>query len=297
MILEFWQGGGDMVRGTGVLVRALADLGLIGSAGGVLYLVFMSAELTEEEARAARRWLTVFALLGLLALAARWPFRAAELAGIRDGAWRGPLYREIVRSSYGEATLLQTAGLVLALFARIRTTWGAALAAIGAAAIAAGFALHGHAASASARLEPVALATLHIFAVAFWFGSLMPLRAVAVRRDPRSAAASILVWSRPALVFTALALASGAGLSVTLVGPPRVLLTPGYGWVVLAKTALVAAMLLGALAARFRHARLMARGDVLAADAFRRSVLRQALIAVLVIYVSAELASADLPAP
>jgi putative copper export protein len=297
MILEFWQGGGDMVRGTGVLVRALADLGLIGSAGGVLYLVFMSAELTEEEARAARRWLTVFALLGLLALAARWPFRAAELAGIGDGAWRGPLYREIVRSSYGEATLLQTAGLVLALFARIRTTWGAALAAIGAAAIAAGFALHGHAASASARLEPVALATLHIFAVAFWFGSLMPLRAVAVRRDPRSAAASILVWSRPALVFTALALASGAGLSLTLVGPPRVLLTPGYGWAVLAKTALVAAMLLGALAARFRHARLMARGDVLAADAFRRSVLRQALIAVLVIYVSAELASADLPAP
>jgi putative copper export protein len=297
MILEFWQGGGDMVRGTGVLVRALADLCLIGSAGGVLYLVFMSAELTEEEARAARRWLTLFALLGLLALAARWPFRAAELAGIRDGAWRLPLYREIVRSSYGEAALLQTAGLVLTLFARIRTTWGAALAAIGAAAIAASFALHGHAASASARLEPVALATLHIFAVAFWFGSLMPLRAVAVRRDPRSAAASILVWSRRALVFTALALASGAGLSLTLVGPPRVLLTPGYGWAVLAKTALVAAMLLGALAARFRHARLMARGDVLAADAFRRSVLRQALIAVLVIYVSAELASADLPAP
>lgn len=296
MILEFWQGGGDMVRGTGVLVRAIADLCLLGSAGAVLYLVFMSAELTEEEARSARRWLTFFVLLGLLALTARWPFRAAELAGIRDGAWRVPLYREIVRSPFGEAVILQAAGLVLALFARVRTTWGAALASIGAAAIAAGFALYGHAASAPARLEAMALVALHLFAVAFWFGSLMPLRALALRRDPRSAAASILVWSRPALVFAILALASGAGLALMLAGPPRALLAPGYGWAVLAKTALVAAMLLGALAARFRHAKLMARGDVLAADSFRRSVLRQALIAVLAIYVSAELAAADLPA-
>ncbi|WP_439572955.1 CopD family protein [Phreatobacter sp.] len=186
---------------------------------------------------------------------------------------------------------------MLALFARIRTTWGAGLASIGAAAIAAGFAMHGHAAAAPARLEAMALAALHVFAVAFWFGSLLPLRAVALRRDPRSAAASILVWSRPALVFAALALGSGVALALVLAGPPRALLAPGYGWAVIAKTALVAAMLLGALAARFRHAKLMARGDVLAAESFRRSVLRQALFAVLVIYASAELASVDLPSP
>lgn len=296
MILEFWQGGGDMVRGVAVLVRALADLCLMGSAGAVLYLVFMSAELTDEEARSARRWLTLFVLAGLLAVAARWPFRAAELAGIRDGAWRGPLYREIVRSPFGEAALVQAGGLVLALFARVRTTWGAGLAAIGAAAIAAGLALHGHATASALRLEAMALAMLHVFAVAFWFGSLMPLRAVALRRDPRSAAAGILAWARPALVFAVLALGSGLALALMLAGPPRALLAPGYGWAVMAKTALVAAMLLGALAARFRHAKLMARGDVLAADGFRRAVLRQALIAVLAVYVSAELAAADLPA-
>jgi hypothetical protein len=41
--------------------------------------------------------------------------------------------------------------------------------------------------------------------------------------------------------------------------------------------------------------RLMHRGDVLAGDSFRRSCGRQILFALVVLYLSAELAAADLP--
>ncbi len=294
MILEFWQGGGDPLRGLAVVVRALALIAALAAAGAALFLVFASERLTREEARSARGWLSLFAVLALLCLALLWPFRAAELSGIRDGMVRWALYPEIARSAFGDAAFLTAAGLVLLLFARVRTAWGAGLATAGAMLVALGLTMGGHAAGHARRQELVALGTLHVFAAAFWFGSLLPLRAVALRRDPASAAEDILAWSRQAMVFAVLALATGAVMALMLAGPPAALVRGGYGLATLAKTAFVVAMGLGALACRFRHARLMERGDVLAGDAFRRSCTRQFLFGLVVLYLTAELASADL---
>jgi putative copper resistance protein D len=295
MILEFALGPGDPIRGLAVVVRWLGLVGALGAAGATLYLVFMSEHLTHDEQRAARRWLVLFWLVAVLASAALWPFRAIELSGVRDGAMRWQLYGEIARSPFGDAFLLKAAGLILLLFARVRTAWGAGLATAGVALLALGLALAGHAPGHRLRQEAVALIAIHLAAVAFWFGSLFPLRNVALRRDPRSAADDILVWSRYAMVFAVLALGTGIWAALTMAGSPVRLHQSGYGAVVIAKSALVAAMLLGAFACRFRHVRLMQRGDVLAGDAFRRSCGRQILFALVVLYLSAELAAADLP--
>ncbi len=150
-------------------------------------------------------------MLALLCLALLWPFRAAELSGIRDGMVRWALYPEIARSAFGDAAFLTAAGLVLLLFARVRTAWGAGLATAGAMLVALGLTMGGHAAGHTRRQELVALGTLHVFAAAFWFGSLLPLRAVALRRDPASAAEDILAWSRQAMVFAVLALGDRRG--------------------------------------------------------------------------------------
>ena len=42
MILEFWQGAGDPLRGLAVVVRAVATIGALGAAGSALFLVFLS---------------------------------------------------------------------------------------------------------------------------------------------------------------------------------------------------------------------------------------------------------------
>lgn len=297
MILEFWQGAGDPVRGAAVLVRAVATASALGAAGSALFLVFLSERLTFDEARAARRWLVLFVLLALLAGAALWPFRAAALTGVADGMGRWPIYPEIARSPFGDAAFTLAAGLALLLFARVRTAWGAGLGTAGALLVCIGLALAGHANGHARRQELLALAVVHAAAAAFWFGSLFSLRTVAGRRDPRSAAEAVLAWSRHAMVFAVLAVVSGAVMAIALAGTPVQLLRSGYGWVVLAKTGLVAAMVLAALASRFRHARLMERGDVLAGDALRASCGRQILFALLVLYATAELTAADLPAP
>lgn len=295
MILEFWQGPGDPIRGLAVVVRWLALAGALGAAGTALFLVFMSERLTFEEARAARRWLVVFVLLGLAGAVALWPFRAIELSGIRDGAGRWPLYADIARSAFGDAFFLKAAGLMLLLFARVRTTWGAGVATAGALLVAWGLTLGGHAPTHRMRQELIAMMLLHIVAVSFWFGSLFPLRNVALRRDPHSAAEAILAWSRQATIFAVIALVTGVLAALFLAGPPMQLTRSPYGWVLIAKLAPVAAMLLGAMACRFRHARLMLRGDVLAGDALRRSAGRQILFAMVALYLAAELASADMP--
>jgi putative copper export protein len=294
MILEFWQGAGDPLRGVAVIVRAFAMIAALGAAGAALFLVFSSERLTREEARSARGWLLLFVVLALAALAALWPFRAAELSGIRDGMTRWALYPEIARSAFGDAAFLMAAGLILLVFARVRTAWGAGLATAGALLVALGLTLSGHAAGHPRRQELVALGTLHVFASAFWFGSLLPLRAMALRRDPASAAEDILVWSRQALVFAALAIATGLVMALMFAGPPTALVRGGYGLAAIAKSAFVLAMGLGALACRFRHARLMQRGDVLAGDSLRRSCTRQFLFGLVVLYLTAEIAAAEL---
>lgn len=296
MILELLLGPGDPIRALGVGVRWLALVGALGACGTALFLVFLSEHLTTDEVRAARRWLVLFWLVAVLASAALWPFRAIELSGIRDGAARWPLYGEMLRSAFGDAALIKAAGLALLLFSRVRTTWGAGIATAGVVLVALGLALSGHAPGLRQRQEAVALMAVHLAAVAFWFGGLFPLRNIALRRDPRSAAETLLVWSRQAMVFAVLALATGVWAALAMAGPPLRLHQSGYGMVIIAKSALVAAMLLGAFSCRFRHVRLMQRGDVLAGDAFRRSCGRQILLALLVLYLSAELGAADLAA-
>lgn len=295
MILEFWQGAGDPVRGLAVVVRAVATIGALGAAGSALFLVFLSERLTVDEARAARRWTAVFVMLALVGGIALWPFRAIELSGAREGMARWQLYGQIARSGFGEAWLIVGAGLVLVLFSRVRATWGAGIGSAGALLVAIGLALSGHGEGHRMRQEVLALGVVHVFAAAFWFGSLLPLRNVAVRRDPRSAAEAVLAWSRYAMVFAVLAVAGGVVLGLLLAGGPIGWIRSGYGWAMIIKAAFVVAMVLGALACRFKHVRLMERGDVLAGDALHRSAGRQFLFALLVLYATAELASAELP--
>ncbi|QCI65699.1 copper resistance D family protein [Phreatobacter stygius] len=293
MILEFWQGSGDLWNALTVLLRAAGYAGTLGAAGVALFLLFMSGELTADEATAARRWLAVLVLAGLLASLAAWPMRALSLSRMPEAAFRFEIYSGIARSRFGDAGLLRLVGLVLVLFALVRRTWGAGIGAIGAVVIAASYVAIGHTTQYRPRQELAALTVLHLTAVAFWFGSLFPLRNITLRRDPRSAAETLAVWSRYATVFVILVAATGLVVAWYLVGAARNLTGSWFGWALIAKLALVALILLSAFGARFRHARLMLRGDVLAASAMRRSLGRQIVIAVLVFYATAELVSVN----
>lgn len=289
MILEFWQGAGDPFRAAAVVVRAFTDIGALGAAGLALFLVLMSGELTGEETRSARRWLILLAFLGLLACLGSFPLQAVEVARGPQGAQRAEIYAQVIRSPFGDALMLRVGGLLLSLAALSRSSGAAGIAAVGAFLVAISHVATGHTTQFRPRQELAALMTLHVVAVAFWFGGLFGVRAIALRRDPESAAETLRVWSRQAGFVMALALLGGILGAWYLGGTWRSLADSWFGWVMIAKAALVVLILLAALAARFRHLPLMERGDVLAASALRRSASRQILLALVVIYLSAEL--------
>lgn len=289
MILEFWQGAGDPVRGLAALLRWLALAAGLGAAGSTLFLVFMSEYLTADEARAARRWLTVFVFVTLVALAAAWPVQAIILSGTREGLARLPLYGDMARSAFGDIAFLKLGGLALMLFVRVRRAWGAGIGTAGVLLFAIALALEGTAGSHRLRQEMLTLSVIHAVAAAFWFGGLFPLRNVAMRREPLSAAEAVRAWSRPALVFASLAVGSGVALALGLFGRPALPPRSPAGWLLAAQALLVALMAMMALACRYRHTRLLMRGDVLAGAALRRSAGRQILLGLVVLYLSVEL--------
>uniref|UniRef100_UPI0034A4ACFA CopD family protein n=1 Tax=Falsiroseomonas sp. TaxID=2870721 RepID=UPI0034A4ACFA len=159
-----------------------------------------------------------------------------------------------------------------------------ALAGAGALAVAASYAALGHSMLFRPRQELAGLVTLHLLAVAFWAGSLPPLAWAAARGQ----AAPIEAWSRAALWAVAVVAATGLTLAVLLVRRGELLLAGWYGWALLAKLALVGAML--ALAARHRW-QLVPRLPSGGGGSLARSIRIETVLALLVAWAAAELVS------
>ena len=113
--------------------------------------------------------------------------------------------------------------------------------------------LSGHAAGLGDHALATSAGVAHVVAVSVWVGGLLALTVHAWRRDAGLAAAT-RAFSTVALVCVAVLAASGAANAYVRLASPSELLTTGYGLLVLAKVAVLAALVL--LAARIR-ARLL----------------------------------------
>jgi putative copper export protein len=291
MIIELIQGEGDLFNILTVILRAIYSFASLAAAGLVLTLAVLAGQLTPEESRAARRWLLAFVLIGMVASLAAWPVRAIVLAKGIDGLWRWDFYPLVARSRIGDAFFLRMSGLTLALFGLWRSGAGVALAAIGAAMIAASYVAMGHSTLYRPRQELAALIGLHLFALSFWIGGLFALGPITQRRDQRSAAQAITIWSRAAMIAVAVMIATGIAASWYLVGSWKNLFASWHGWALIAKVSVVALMILIAINNKLRHTRQMAAGDALAGRALDRSIGREIVLAIIVVYLASEMVS------
>ncbi|WP_333834639.1 copper resistance CopC/CopD family protein [Rubrimonas sp.] len=165
--------------------------------------------------------------------------QTADLAGEAAALGRGADWLRAATGPFGLAAALGAGAGLLAATAGGRTRASLAL-----ALAAASYAAAGHA----ARVEPVALMAplvfLHAAAMLFWAGALPEL--VSARAD----AAGLARFSRLAAPVVAALALSGGALAVVQLEAPQALWTTGYGLLLSAKLAVVAAAL--ALAARHR---------------------------------------------
>lgn len=273
-----------------VPVRAGYYATSLGAAGLALFYAGYGHRVEAGDAAWLRRLALAAAAaaiaLSLLALVVRAGVLGDGVAGVFDPrAWSA-----MMDSRVGDAFWIRLAGLLL--IALLATRWRVApyLAVAGALAVAASYAAMGHTTLYQPRLALAALVVVHLLALSFWVGSLLPLAREAARGRPQ-AAALIADWSRLARGVVLVVLATGALLAVLLVRRADLLFATAYGWALAVKLALVLAMLALAL----RHAWVLlpsfARGQPGANRRFAASIRIEALVALAVFWAAAEMVS------
>src|SRR6266436_3475607 len=209
-----------------VALRAASLVLLFQGAGAALFTAAFAHRLTRS-APAIRR-------TGVRA-AAQYLFEPVHLAGEWAGIADASLHRLVLSSSTGAALAVRAAGLAGVAIALRREGLAAKITGVAGCLAAVGsFALTGHTALDAHRLWLAPLLLIHLILVAFWFGSLWPLRQLCALEPREQAARVIEVFSSGALGLVPLIPQAGAGIAAVLLPDFAALLAP-YGLLLSAK--------------------------------------------------------------
>jgi copper transport protein len=277
-----------------VIVRTILYAGLMGGAGGVLFLLVVGP--TGETGRTARRIAATLAWMGSLAALVAIGVQGGLLIGgpvgvLADAAtWRLGL-----TSGLGTTAVVACVGLALVAVglggdrSAVRP-----LAYAGAAAALASLALSGHVVTAASRWITIPVLITHTIAAAFWIGSLLPLHR-AVARSGARAAPVVQRFSRAAVLAVAALVIAGLVIVLLQVKSLGGLVTTTYGLILLAKLGLVAGLLGLALVNKLRLTPALAGGDPGAGWALRRTIEAELALAAGILVATAALGTTPAP--
>lgn len=259
--------------------RGLLTLALVFGVGGTVFLRLVDPG-TAPAPMASRLALLASAAVGPLAMLAL-GLHGLDLTGLGAGALVEPAPWTVALASPFAATAAASLLAALAAIAAPRGG-GAGLAAAAWALAAVSFALFGHAATAAPRWLTAPSVALHAAAFVFWIGALPALAERAAQRGG-ALAPTLRRFSGVAVPLVALLVLSGAVLAVVQVRHPSALTATAYGRLLLAKLAVVAALLLLAALNRYRLTPAIARGAPDAPGRLRRSVTAEILLGLVIL--------------
>lgn len=282
-------------RWTFVASRVALYLGLFGAAGGVAYTVLVRPASASQDATG--RILRASAALGLLAAVMALGLQGGLLLGgplsllAEPGTWLAG-----TRSTFGRTALCAMAGLAL-IWATSRSGRARGIGALslaGAGLVLAAFALSGHVVTAGPRWLTTPPLLVHAAMAAFWVGSLVPLHRALTGPAPEADAllerfSRLAVWAVPVLI------AAGLVMAWFQVRRPEALVTTDYGRVLLAKLALVAALLGLAALNRLRLTPALVRGETQAARRFGWSITGEVGLVLAILALTATLGTTPPP--
>ena len=259
-----------------VVLRALGFIALLQAAGTALFLALLGNRLVlatpaVERLGRASAWLALPLLVAWqLLLAAR---MGGDLASVLDPA----MQRLALAGSAGVANLLRVASLLLVVVAlRPGTAWRTA-GFVGATLLAGSFLLTGHTTVGAHHLLLAPLLLLHLWVVAFWLGSLLPLLVVTLREPAVVTGLVASAFSRLAgWLVPCIALAGGL-LAWALLPGWAALRTP-YGMLLVAKACGYSLLMALAALNRWRLAPAVASGEPLAARRFSAVLVAEYLV-------------------
>ena len=269
-------------------IKAILYAATLSAAGGVFFLFYSATLVTAAPHRSIRRWIGLCAAVGLLASGLRLSILAGSLGETAASLVDGGMMRMVLEAGEARATGLRVTGLLL--LASVALTVRASLPALVGAVIAAtSFAWIGHA-WATGR-GSVALLSLHLIAVAFWLGALVPLLLVGQTGALPTLARTAKRFGAIAVVGVAVLLIAGSFLLATLLQNFSDLWNTDYGRLVSGKIVVVALLLAAAAVNKLRFTPRLEAENAAAAIGLLRSIRAEVLLGGLILVVTAALTS------
>jgi putative copper export protein len=284
-----------MIDSAWLVLRAAGFVLLLQAAGAGLFLAAFGSRLTLSDL-AIRRVGARAAVVAVAVLVAQYFFEPVHMAGEWSGISDPAVLRLASASSAGHALLLRMAALACVRLglARQGAAWRL-LALAGALAALGSFLLTGHTAVNPERAILAPLLFVHLALVAFWFGSLWPLRQLATLEPGAQAARTIAAFSAAAIWLVPVIPLAGAGIAALLL-PRFVALWEPYGRLLGVKLALFAVLMVLAALNKRRFAPALARGEPGALARFRRTVALEYVLICATLAASAALTGLYSPA-
>ncbi len=225
-------------------VRALLFAGILGGAGGVLFIAFVLRNGVEAENRVRAAVSNLAAAGAGAALVAMGVQGGLLVNGPAASFASAEVWRIGAGSLYGKTALAALVGLMLVAIG-VRASSGSRLrtaASLGTALALISFGLSGHVATSEPGWATVPSLLAHTFAAAFWAGSLVPLGLVIASRDA-AASAVIARFSRLAVIAVGVLVVAGMIMAILQVRSPAAMVTTGYGIALSLKLCLVAGLI------------------------------------------------------
>ncbi len=255
------------------LARFLMTTGLVLGVGGALFGAVAALPL------AARRPVALAAITGGIAAPLYLGLHGLDALGLGLSELATPApWAAAWGTSFGPSVFLAVlaAGLAILSLRWHWLAWGAAV------LLAISYAASGHAGAAEPRWMTRPMVALHLLALSFWIGALIPLAL-----SLRSGAAELRRFSALIPVVLLLLFGSGLALAVVQLGrDPAQWMTP-YGYILGAKLALLAVILALAAWNRWRLTAPVLAGDAKARRHMRRGIGAELVLAVLILGLSA----------
>jgi putative copper resistance protein D len=297
-----------------VALRALSFVLQLQAAGAVFFTAAFGPALTIS-LTGIRKLARVSAIAALFAVAGHYVLEAARMADDMSGVFDMSLQTMAWTSPLGGAFIVRMLGLLLIIAAMrvvparvtasrfFTSSVGSPVTAVlkrlsargftlvgvsGAVLVAASFTLSGHTSTSGWRTVLVPLLLAHLLIVAFWFGALWPLCLVTLRESWERVARVVAVFSAAAFWLVPLILLAGVAMAVFLLPNVAALRQP-YGELLLVKAGLYGVLLGCGAINKWRMGPALARGELLAGRRFRRVVVIEYVLMVIVLSVTAVL--------
>ena len=230
-----------VVAGLLWLSRLVMHVGLFVGVGGAFFLAWMARDVDLVAARSVAKAAILAGLFGsLLAIGCQ---GLDALGAAPERLWAASVWTVGVTTTFGATAVGAAIALCLAYLGM--TAQGGRRALSGAAMLGVGTALaaSGHASAAG----PFWLTRLSVFvhgvAVAYWIGAFVPLLYLSREHDA-PVRAMVRAWSKGAVIGVAALFVTGGTLALIQIPTLAGLFATGYGWILLAKLAAVAVLLI-----------------------------------------------------